>query len=74
MCFLCRYDVSKECRGEGKYKDCTDCILDKIKTEFINRYPKNYAGELELGGRYCCFSLNEILEVIDKYKPGKESE
>lgn len=43
-------------------------VLDKIKAEFINRYPKNYAGELDLGGSACHFSLNEILEIIDKYK------
>lgn len=43
-------------------------VLDKIKAEFINRYPKNYAGELDLGGSACHFSLNEILEIIDKYR------
>ena len=29
--WLCKYDLSKECKGE--YKDCTDCILDKIRAE-----------------------------------------
>jgi hypothetical protein len=41
--------------------------LEKIKAEFIARYPKNYANEPELGGRSCVFSLNEILQIIDKY-------
>lgn len=40
-------------------------VLNKIKNELINRYPKNYAGELELGGSACHFSLNEIFEIID---------
>ena len=29
--------------------------------------PKNYANEPELGGRSCVFSLNEVLQIIDKY-------
>lgn len=41
--------------------------LEKIIKEFVNRYPKNYAGELELGGREAHFSLNEILDIIDYY-------
>ena len=43
-------------------------ILDKIREDFIARYPRNYANELELGGRSCVFSLNDILNTIDKYK------
>lgn len=44
--------------------------LDKVKEarkEFISKYPKNYMGELELGGRTCYFSLNEVLEILDEY-------
>lgn len=41
--------------------------LEKMRNEFISKYPKNYAGELELGGRSCVFSLKEVLEIIDKY-------
>lgn len=41
--------------------------FEKIKEEFISRYPKNYANEPELGGRSCVFSLNEVLQIIDKY-------
>lgn len=43
-------------------------VLDKIRAEFISLYPKNYAGELELGGISCVFSLNKVLNIIDKYK------
>jgi len=43
-------------------------VLDEMRNEFIDRYPHNYANELELGGRCCVFSLNEILRIIDKYK------
>lgn len=48
-------------------------VLDEIKDEFISLYPKNYAGEPELGGCSCLFSLNQILQIIDKYK-SQESE
>lgn len=47
-------------------------VLDKIRNEFIVRYPRNYANELELGGRNCVFSLNEILRIIDKYRKKSE--
>jgi len=43
--------------------------LDKVKQareEFISKYPKNYMGELELGGRTCYFSLNDVLAILDK--------
>ena len=39
--------------------------LDKVKQAFINKYPKNYMGEPELGGRTCYFSLNEVLEILE---------
>ena len=51
-----------------------ESILDKIRVDVIARYPKNYAGEPELGGNACEFSLNEILKIIDKYKSEMESE
>ena len=47
-------------------------ILDKIRAEVIARYPKNYAGEPESGGRACEFSLNQILRIIDKYNVESE--
>ena len=47
-------------------------VLDKIRDEFINRYPKNYAGEPELGGCTRAFSLNRVLQIIDKYKAESE--
>ena len=51
-----------------------ESILDKIRVDVIARYAKNYAGEPELGGNACEFSLNEILKIIDKYKSEMESE
>jgi hypothetical protein len=47
-------------------------ILDQIRGEFIARYPKNYMGELEFGGRSCEFTLNQILHIIDKYRTESE--
>lgn len=49
----------------------TACDLEQIRAEFINKYPKNYANEPELGGRSCVFSLNEVLQIIDKYTGGE---
>ena len=43
-------------------------IIDKIRADIISKYPKNYAGEPELGGNACEFSLNEILKILDEYK------
>ena len=47
-------------------------VLDKIRSEFINAYPKNYAGEPEFGGLMCVFSLNTALGFIDMYKTESE--
>ena len=44
-----------------------ESIFDNIRADVIARYPKNYAGEPELGGNACEFSLNEILKILDKY-------
>ena len=49
-----------------------ESVLDKIRADVIARYPKNYAGEPELGGNACEFSLNEILKILDKYKAEME--
>ena len=46
--------------------------LDDVKAEFINSYPTNWAGEPELGGASCEFSLCKVLEILDNI--GKESE
>lgn len=46
-------------------------VIEGIKNEFINLYPKNYAGGLEIGGSACVFSLNKVLEVFDKHISGK---
>ena len=53
---------------ESNKGDDIDNIIDQIKKEFIDKYPKNYMGGLELDGRGCVFSLNEILKILDKYK------
>lgn len=57
--------------------DCQRCIpisgvFEDIKNEFINNYPKNVYGGLELNGCSCVFSLNKVLEIIDNYIKGKD--
>jgi hypothetical protein len=63
--WLCKYDLSKEC--EGKYRDCTDCVLDKIKAEIEER-KLNSGGE---PNRELAF--NVCLKIIDKYKAESEA-
>lgn len=41
-------------------------VIDEIKAEFVKRYPKNYAGDLESGGISCVFSLDKVLQIIDE--------
>ena len=64
--------INKSCVSEQVCEHDKQSVLDKIRAEFISLYPENYAGELELDGKSCVFSLNTVLAVIDKYK--RESE
>ena len=75
--------VSRHLATIGEKEDYTEIaiqaleqgpILDKIRADVIARYPKNYAGDPELGGSACEFSLNEILKILDKYKAERERE
>lgn len=47
-------------KGHGKLKD-----VDILSTILTKQYPKNYAGELELGGMCCEFSLRYLLKLIN---------
>lgn len=49
------------------YNEIANSKVKKVREEFINKYPKNYMGEPELGGRSCVFSLNEVLDIINKH-------
>ena len=60
--------LEKQMSGSENEKD----VLDKIRAKFISLYPKNYAGEPELSGCNCVFSLNKILQIIDKYNTESE--
>ncbi len=58
--WLCKRDLSKEC--EGKYRDCTDCVLDKIRSEI----------EFEVDHRTYMLCAEDVFQIIDKYKTGNE--
>lgn len=62
--WLCKRDLSKECKGD--YKDCTDCILDKIRAE-IEEVELNitYKENHKVGGTW---GLRKALEIINKYR------
>lgn len=64
--WLCKRNLSKEC--EGKYRDCTDCVLDKIRDEIEQIEINGYIRDVE------CFraGINVVLNVIDKYKAESE--
>ena len=68
---LCYRNTSIKCKGD--YKDCTDCVLDKIKAEIAM-----YEADCRLqGGPDECEKCNSnvfgsIYRIIDKYKAGSE--
>lgn len=55
--WLCSRDTSKECEG---YRDCTVCILDKIRAE-IDGLLNDEDSKMYAHGVMDC------LEIIDKY-------
>lgn len=63
--WLCKYDLSKEC--DGKYKDCTDCILDKIRIEIKGKIIKRPWLNFEDMERDRNDAFLEVLDIIDKY-------
>ena len=73
--WLCERDLSKEC--EGKYKNCVDCVLDKIRTEIkqtASRYTisreRDAIGKVEWSD--ILIKESEVLAIIDKYKAESE--
>lgn len=62
--FLCKYNLAKECNG--KYKDCTDCILDKIRTEITDWQTDIHDNECDAESHD--FVFERIYEIIDEYK------
>lgn len=55
--WLCKRDLSREC--EGKYRDCTDCVLEKIRTEVMN---------LSDGEKPERIWNVDVSQIIEKYK------
>lgn len=68
--WLCKRDLSKEC--EGKYKDCTDCVLDKIRAEIKEWYWQ--ADKQALAKDPCVVDamVDLFIRTIDKYKAESE--
>lgn len=71
--WLCKRDLSKEC--EGKYKDCVDCVLEKIRTEIEKLNPVDYGSiysyESHNGARDM---KDDVLTIIDECKLESEDE
>ena len=69
--WLCKRDLSKECKGD--YKDCLDCVLEKIRAE-ITEYAIPDFEYHGCGGSQKIVELEDVLEIIDKYKAESEDE
>lgn len=65
--WLCKRDLSKEC--DGKYKDCVDCVLDKIRVEIVQ-----VANQEKFHDEKWAIGLRYAVKIIDKYKYKSESE
>ena len=66
--WLCKRDLSKEC--DGKYRDCTDCVLDKIRAEIEKLEYLNIDDGSDGYDKY--IEQYEVLKIIDKYKAESE--
>ncbi len=75
--WLCKRDLSREC--EGKYKDCTDCVLDKIRAEIEKIVWEDIwpifddTGEITDEIRTPLLNPDDVFEIIDKYKADERS-
>lgn len=60
--YVCQRDLSQECKGV--YRDCTDCVLDKIRAEIMS---------LTNGDTPERIWNVDALEILDKYKAESET-
>ena len=63
--WLCKRDLSRECKG--KYRNCTDCILDNIRAEIEQKCCITVGQENEPA-----ITLYDVFQIIDKYKAESE--
>ena len=62
-----RSEVQAYFAGEAYgWEEGRKAMIDAVRAEFINSYPKNYMGEPELGGATCHFSLTKVLNILDR--------
>lgn len=64
--WLCKRDLSKEC--EGKYRDCTDCVLDKIIADIGSALSEEVLDDNRQQISDVGIGLEIALRIIDKYK------
>ena len=60
---ICRYDFSNDCND----RDCTRCVLNKIRTEIEQKARPNELGG-RANGKSIRYGLCMALEIIDKYR------
>lgn len=64
---LCERDLSKEC--DEKYRNCTDCVLDKITAEIAILNPVDYVSMSSYEGHRGASDMkHDVFQIIDKYK------
>ncbi len=66
--WLCKHDLSREC--EGRYRDCTGCILNKIRAEITDWQTDIHDNEYDAEKHD--FVFERIYEIIDKYRTESE--
>lgn len=68
--WLCKRDLLKEC--EGKYKDCANCVLDKIRAEIEQL--RLHKAEILTNDNKVCIDSQAVLNIINKYNTEREEE
>lgn len=79
-CHECTLRNKSMCEVTGLYlptldernEYCPIRSIDGLLDEFKKRYPKNYAGDFELGGHSCEFSLTQVIRIIKEYCEAEE--
>ena len=74
----------KAYREIGTVEECKGCVLeileaynkaiDDFEQKILEKAPKNYAGDLELGGSVSFLSANAVTKIAEQLKVGGKNE
>ena len=70
----------KACREIGTVEECKGCVfeiseaynkaIDDFEQKLLEKAPRNYAGDLELGGSVSFLSANAVTKIAKQLKAG----